>query len=490
MYSRHALLLGALSYSFDAVGARSSLADLATQLASIHWSSTATTVEYPDSLAFVDATERWTIFKPPSYGIAITPGNEQDAAQAMLIAKSVNSPFLATGGRHGYSTTFGGVDQGLAIDLSLLNEVQVDSSKMTLTVGGGVLFKQIFDPIYGAGFEIQTGSCDCPGMVGVTIGGGIGRYQGLHSLLIDALLSVRMITANGTIITVSKTSYPDLFWAIKGAGANFGIVTAATYKLKTQTNQGVAMSTDLIFPANASQEYFNILSSLQGNMPKELSVITVMNYDAATSQPQILANWVFVGPESQGDEVLAPVLALNPSFANTSTIPWNKIVTTAGFGLNAVFCVPNITRSTYSATLRNLSASTWQSVFDSMITFWEANPAGQSSTVEIEVFPNQETLAVPESDAVYPYRDAWGHIMLQMQWQDPSVAAASNALGNQLRRTVAATSGYDGLAVYVNYAHGDETPAQVYGVSKLPRLRALKETWDPSNIFRYSTSLT
>ncbi|KAI1074442.1 FAD-binding domain-containing protein [Whalleya microplaca] len=463
--------------------------NITSLLAAVKWSSPETSVAYPTSEDFLNATERWTTFEAPTYVAAITPGDEADVINAVLFARSNDYPFLATGGHHGFGITYGELVNGLAIDLSRLNQVQVDISEKTLTIGGGVLTRQIFDSVYNAGFEIQTGSCDCPGMIGATLGAGIGRHQGLHGLLIDALLSARMVTADGRVVNVSKDSQPDLLWAVKGAGANFGIITSATYSVAPLINDGLALSGDFAFPASKSRDYFDAMQKLGETMPAELSVITLITYDNNTSQPQILANWVYVGPEEQGREVLEPIISLGPSVANLTMIPWNNLVAEAGFGLDAAFCVAGATRSTYSATTRNLSASTWQSILENMTTYYEETPDGRSSSVEIEVFARQAVLEIPDDDTAYPWRDARGHIMFQFTWEDDSTAASSNELGRELRDATAAVGGYDGLAVYVSYAHGDETLEEIYGANKLERLLSLKEIWDPENVFRYNNAL-
>ena len=221
----------------------------------------------------------------------------------MKIARSINFPFLGTGGRHSSASTLGNINHGLSIDLSKLNSVEVDAEAGTLTIGGGTRFGQITQPVYEAGYQMRQyfpetissdpdetdvfpaiGSCACPGMVGATIGGGVGRWQGLDGLIIDSLLSVRLVTANGKLIHVSKDSHADLYWAIRGAAANFGIITSATYKMSPQTNNGQMLSADFILPAASNGSYFDMLQSLQDNMPAELATIAIVEANTTTGE--------------------------------------------------------------------------------------------------------------------------------------------------------------------------------------------------------------
>ncbi len=205
------------------------------------------------------------------------------------------------------STTLAQLHDGLAIDLSQFDQVVVDSDRETLTIGGGVRQGQLLDSVYEAGFVMrecstrrwltkkrtvahfcvntEQGSCSCPGYVGVTVGGGIGRFTGVFGMAIDALVSLRLITADGRLLTVSKTSYPDLFWAIRGAGANFGIVVSATYKIHKISDHPDQLQqvfiVDVSLPANKSSVYFDLLESYHGNgsLPANLAQITALTWD-------------------------------------------------------------------------------------------------------------------------------------------------------------------------------------------------------------------
>jgi FAD/FMN-containing dehydrogenase len=170
-----------------------------------------------------------------------------------------------------------------------------------MTIGGGVIFADIFDILYAAGKEIrkdlillklyymekmltkiisETGSGSCVGMVGATLGGGIGRLQGLHGLILDALVSVEIVTAAGNLITASRQENAGLFWALRGTGANFGIITSATYTVYNATNGGQFFNADFAFLPSASTKYWEILQSFDETLPAALSLTTSVRYNA------------------------------------------------------------------------------------------------------------------------------------------------------------------------------------------------------------------
>ncbi|KAK4992368.1 hypothetical protein LTR50_001126 [Elasticomyces elasticus] len=469
-----------VAVSLPARATSTNTTDVAALLNSKKWSAN-TTIAYPGSAGFADQTLRWTIFDAPTYSAVITPGNEQDVIQAVKLCREHAFPFLATGGRHGYTTTLGDLHLGLAIDLSNFDRVQVDSSAATVTIGGATRASQLFDPLYEAGFMIQSGSCSCVGYVGVTLGAGVGRLQGEFGLLIDALKSVRMVTAEGKLITVSATENSELFWGIRGAGFNFGVVVSATYKLQPLINNDWQPSPSSITTVQLRRQV--LLIELSNSPYKRTN----------TPQTQILSNWVYFGPEDEARKALAPILNAKPSTADFSRVPWNKLLATSGWGqFDASVCQKNVNRDLYATVVRNLSASTYNQAFSKMDKFFADYPNARYSSVEFEIFPNRAMLAVPNDETAYPWRDALRYVSqsyIGFSADDTTTLSAVEALAKELRTSFAATSGYPDLAVYVSYAHGDETLDQRYGANKLPRLAALKKKWDPSNVFAYNNAL-
>ncbi|KAG7001440.1 FAD-linked oxidoreductase OXR1 [Physcia stellaris] len=453
-----------------------------------------TTISFPQSSRFVNSTSRWSTYDAPTYLAAISPASETDVAKAVKIASLHNIPFLATGGRHGYTTTLGELDGGLAIDLSQLKAYSIDKAAGQLTIGGATTLADFQNDLFAAGYMIQSGSISCPGYLGVTVGSGVGRLNGLFGLVADALVSARIVVADGRVVTASRTQNSDLFWGLRGAGANLGIVTSATYKAHKLVNQGQILNADFILPANQSKQYFDFLGSLSGKMPANLAVITLVVYDPVSKGAQIIANWVYIGTKDEGMKLMAPLLALESTVSNISVVPWNKLVGTAAFGADALICPKNQSHNTHWATLRKLSGPTFQTSFEKLDAYFRKYPSAHGTTINLETFPNQAMMAVADDDSAYPWRDALGHIQLGVMTDsnnapnDPA-ATAGQSLALELRDTWAKNSGYPDLSVYINYARGDERLEQRYGARKLPRLAALKKKWDPSEVFRFNNAL-
>ncbi|CAH0003352.1 unnamed protein product [Clonostachys byssicola] len=449
-----------------------------------------TTVSFPGSDEFQLATERWTVFSPPTYSAAISPGTTEDVVKAVQLMTSHRIPFLVRGAGHAYTITPGTFKGGLAIDLSHQTSVEIDSAAETITVGPGVTIAEIFDPLYDAGFELQTGTASCPSLIGLSLGGGVGRQQGQHGLVLDAMVSLRVITASGDQVEVSKNSHPDLFWAFRGAGANFGVVTSATYSVRPLTNKGNVLNVEFFFTPDQVPAYFEVVESLNGKIPANMAAMNIIQFNPEYNITQLISGWTYFGPEDEGLKFLEPILALSTPVSQ-SQVPWNRLVATAGGGVDQLICQPNTIRDLYNVNLKNYSAATFQQVFTKMADFYENHPGGRNSIVGIELFPNQAMAAVPLDETAFPWRDATGYIYATFIWGpgDSNTESAARSLGPELRNDLAATSGYDSLTVFVNYARGDEPLESVYGADKLPRLVDLKRTWDPDNVFRYNNGL-
>ncbi|KAL9619842.1 MAG: hypothetical protein Q9160_005582 [Pyrenula sp. 1 TL-2023] len=475
--------------------------------ASYQWSPL-TAVSFEGSPTFFNATERWDIYTPPTYSVAISPATEDDVVTAVMCptihsfglqtnktqvkaAQQHGLPLLATGGRHGYSNTLGQMQGGVAIDLSKLNTISINKEAATVTVGPGVHLGEIYDPLYNAGFQIQTGTATCPGMVGVTLGGGIGRLNGLQGLVLDALVSARIVIADGTLLELSETSNSDLFWAVRGAGQNFGVVTSATYQLHPLYKGGVWTSVDLSFPLEKNVSYFETVSSMMP-LPADLTIQTMVIYNTTANQTELLASLVYAGPEEEGLKAMAPILDLAPFlFKNVSTLAWTQLSAGSMFQIGGQICVKQQIFDIYGFNLKTFDATTMSSSLQKMANFYDTQPAARASAIVLESWPNQATAAVPDDNTAYPWRDATTYGMVEMRWStvgDP-VEKTANELGRELRSDWAKTSGYGDLTVYVNYAWGDESLESIYGASKLPRLAKLKAQYDPNNVFSFYHAL-
>tara|TARA_R110002003_G_scaffold96_10_gene7481 strand:+ start:23133 stop:24065 length:933 start_codon:yes stop_codon:yes gene_type:complete len=188
---------------------------------------------------YIDLTKRWTQWKAPDYAAVVEVASEKAVADTVRFANTHNIPFLAQSGAHGDTTALGALKDGIQIHMRGLNSFNIAPDETYVTVGGGIKGTEIRNQLWEKNKWTVHGCCECPGLTAVALGGGHGLLQGRYGLLSDQILALNVVLANATAIKVSNTSHPDLFWAMQGAGHNFGIVTSLDYKIYNIPNTDV-----------------------------------------------------------------------------------------------------------------------------------------------------------------------------------------------------------------------------------------------------------
>ncbi|PYH98414.1 FAD binding domain protein [Aspergillus ellipticus CBS 707.79] len=435
------------------------------------------------------ATQRWTVHGAPQYLGAILPATEHDIQHIIHVSRAHDIDFLVVGAGHGATVTYEQLRHGIAIDLQHFKHVQLDADASRLTVGGGTVFSDLIEPLQAARQEMVTPSAPCVGVVGMTLGGGIGSLQGLHGLLLDSLDSVRLVTADGDLIEVSATQHPDLFWGLRGAGSNFGVVTAATYRTHEATHKGFVTNTDFIFPASSHAAIWQALSAFDEALPAELALTLAVAYNRTIDQqPLMLVNAIYYGPEAHAQELLGPFTTLASLATRTVTVPWNALLNTTFFGLAAQeggACTKNQGVNIYSIGLNRTEVPAFETYMEQLLQFYRQHPTYDGRFL-VQRYPTQAVLATPDGETAYPHREIKMHINLEGWYTDPALEDPVNAFMRQSRRHFQQASGFDHAAVYVNYAHGDEGADVWYTPSKLDNLTRLKQDWDPEGRFSWS----
>ncbi|KAI6781553.1 FAD-binding domain-containing protein [Emericellopsis cladophorae] len=316
----------------------------------------------------------------------------------------------------------------------------MDTKSQTVTVGGGALFSDVIPTVLNAGYEIGSD---------------------LHGLTADTVVSYKVVTAAGKIMTVSDFQNADLFWAMRVAGQNFGIVLETTYKIFKVTNGGKALNVDLILPASANGTHWGLIKKLSINMLDELSMFT-------------------------GRQLLAPIIANNPLVTKISYINAIDLIPTSLFGrFNDPMCKKSNHVSTYTVGLKQIDISTFNTMFHDMADFWKQYPQTTGSTIYYQTLPVQAVKAVPSGFNSYPtsHREIETHVLMTYNYNDASIDAIVSDFADKNRQNLAKTSGFSELELYTTYAHGDEG-AKIWYRDSLPRLQELKK-YDLENRFRF-----
>jgi hypothetical protein len=252
----------------------------------------------------------------------VYPVTANDVGAAVLFSQANSLDLAVCGGGHstgGASSTEG----GLCIDLSKMRDVVVDPVKRTITAQGGALWADVDRAAGEHGLATVGGTVNHTGIGGLTLGGGYGWLSNAYGLVIDNLLEVEIVLADGGIVKASETENRDLFWAVRGAGSCFGVVTTFVYRAHNQKNPVWAGTMAFPPPALASIVDF-------GNRQVEItSAKHAMAFGFGAPppafQPVVLVAILYNGPESEGRKFFEPLLALGPLVTMVDTIPYSSV---------------------------------------------------------------------------------------------------------------------------------------------------------------------
>ncbi|KAL4938555.1 hypothetical protein BDV06DRAFT_225881 [Aspergillus oleicola] len=434
-----------------------------------------------------DATvERYDAYSAPQIRLVVQPGTEDDVATIVHYANANNIPFFAVNTGHGLTNTQRSFD-GVQIDLTLLNNVSVSPTGQTALIQGGGQAAAVIDELWNQGYVTTTGSAGCPGIVGVGLGGGHGRLQGMYGMMVDNFVSLNVVLANGTAITVSEFSHPDLFWAMKGAGQNFGIVSSIEMRLYPRPVQDWSFRI-YTWTEDKIETVFEELNKFHnnGNHTADMAINFGQYLMDPSGNPILWWNFVYSGSPEELQTYLDPFDAIPAITVESGTAPYNGISDATGTGLNSELCQPGLTHIHDTTGLVNWNVTANRAIYDLFAQNIALHPEWSRSAVVMEDYAHAGVLAVDPETAAYPWRER--HMLnyisityepnpeldeLAMEW-----SAMTRDLWN---------AGQPDLlpSTYVNYANGAESLESMYGYEpwRLERLRELKARYDPRERF-------
>ncbi|KAI1320504.1 FAD-binding domain-containing protein [Xylariaceae sp. FL0255] len=414
---------------------------------------------------------RWSDYAAPEPGYTVTVAEEQDVVKTIQYCNEKGINFLAQSGAHSSPTTFHIGSNDIVINLRGINFTTVGADG-TMNVGAGALNSDIIEAAYESGGVVLNGGCNCVGASGLNLGGGLSLFMGEYGMPIDNLISLNMVAANGTLVTTSKTTNPDLFWALAGAGPNFGVVTSFVIKTHSRSDLNV-WGAELFFTGDQLEAYIDTMNNL--NLTEKMVNNWQLLYSNNT--PYVVAGALYLEPnDTAAREAFKPLFDIGPVSYFPEILAYNHINDASDD-----FCIPGGRKPSWHVGLKSLDYPTWQVVWDAMVAF--VDETGLNSTrVLVETYSNYVAREIGSEYTSYPHRAINYHAVFQSIYNDSSWDSAVDALGTKVRDLWRSTDGFDIPRTYINFAHGDEEPEIIYGEG-LPKLRELKAAWDPRNKF-------
>ena len=408
--------------------------------------------------------------------VVVRPAGPADVATALAYAREAGLDVSVRGGGHNY----GGaavVDGGLCLDLSSLGAIDVDPAARTVRCGGGTTWAQLDAATQEHALAVPGGTISHTGVGGLTLGGGFGWLTGKYGMSCDNLVSVELVTADGGILRVSAGQHSDLFWALRGGGGNFGVVTEFEFRLHPV---GPIVTGGLLaYPFAAAFDVLRHFRDITASLPDELMVFAGLIHAADGSGEKLVALVIcHCGPPADGEAAVEPMKHFGaPALDAVGPMPYAQLnaMLDGAYPRGAL----NYWKSSFLSGLSDDAIRTMIDCFAACPT-----PMGQ---LLVEHFHGAVT-RVGVAETAFPHRAEGYNMLVLSEWTDPHQNDACIAWA---QNSFAALRPYAGAGRYVNYFDADErgdAVAMAYGQNHR-RLQQIKAKYDPNNIFRLNQNI-
>jgi hypothetical protein len=253
-----------------------------------------------------------------------------DAARTLDFALTRKLPLAVRGGGHS-RLGYGMCDGGVVIDLSGMKRVEVDPGKHVARAEAGALVRDLDEATQRFGLATTSGGCPTVGIAGFTLGGGEGRLMDKYGAACDNLLRAQVVTVDGRQLEASRESNPDLFWAIRGGGGNFGVVTSLDYQLHPV---GDVVSGKLVYPSGRVPELLYAFLNFLTAAPDEMDAIVQLL--PSKPEPRLMIDLCFCGDPRTGNDFVRPLRALKPEDDSVKVMSYLEAQSAGGFLLTPV----------------------------------------------------------------------------------------------------------------------------------------------------------
>jgi FAD binding domain/Berberine and berberine like len=430
-------------------------------------------VVLPNDPEYDSARAVWNGMIDRRPALVVRPTSSADVVEAVRFGRERDLDIAVKSGGHsipGLSTC----DDGIVIDLSAMRGAEVDPERRVARVKGGSLLGDLDEAAQAVGLVCPVGVVSHTGAAGLTLGGGMGRLQRRFGLTIDNLDSVEVVTAGGTTVRADETENPDLFWGIRGAGPNFGIVTTFEYRLHPLDNpvtHGL-----IVHPIDRAVELAGLLQETLEAGPDELWASYGLGFDGGEPRARLMI--MHSGePEAAGHD-LAPLRGFGPPIEDT--VELKPYLTTQRlqdeplgwghrFSMKSVF-VPALSEELVSRCVEHVMNG--RDGTDCAISVWACGGA---------------VAEVLDDATAFTGRDGTFWLAAEAQWDDPELDGAGRAWA---RTAIDEVMPFASEGRYVNdVSEVGSDLRTVYGGAKYDRLVALKRVWDPDNVFRLNQNV-
>jgi hypothetical protein len=429
-----------------------------------------------------DARSIWNAMVDRKPALVIRAMGASDVRQAVNFVRNNGLLMSVRSGGHqiaGHAVA----DNAVMLDLSTMRSVHIDSRNRIARVEPGALLGDIDTEAQVHALAVPVGVNSITGIAGLTLGGGFGWLTRKHGMTIDNLLSADVVLADGSIVHTSASELPDLFWAIRGGGGNFGVVTSFEFRLHDVGPD--ILGGLIVHPLEQALEILPEFDAVMKAAPDELTVWAVLRKSTPLeflpvelrNKPSLIFSVCYAGDFGEGEKVIGRLRALGRPLADTvKPTPFTEWQKTFDAGL-----IPGFRNYWKSQDLQDLSPEVIAALLGAV---------AEAPEEDCEVFLAQVGGAmarVPNSATAYPQRDAHFIMNVHARWTDRDLDGVCIGWA---RKAIDDLSGFAIGSLYVNFMPEDDV-ARVTGAygENLGRLRQLKLKYDPGNLFRLNHNI-
>jgi FAD/FMN-containing dehydrogenase len=434
----------------------------------------------PGDDAYDQARRVWNAVVDRRPALIVRPREVADVIEAIDFARTNDVPLAVRGGGHS-PAGYGTVDGGLVVDLSNMKRLDVDPERRVAQAEPGLSWGEYNARTHERGLATPGGDVTAVGTAGLTLGGGMGWLMRKHGMAIDNVLEIDVVTADGRLRTASETEHPDLFWALRGGGGNFGIATGFRYRLHpVKTVVGGAIV------HHATRGVLRAYAEASAEAPDDLTTITTLLKAPplpfippdAHGTPVHVIMPCYTGDLDAGQRALTPLRTLaghTPIADTTGPMPYPAL-----YGLTAMAAVsrPHAIRNAY---LRELTDETIEIILDFLNR--ATSPFGVIALREL----GGAMARVPVDATAFAHRDKAFYVAADNAWEEESRpephVAWTHAFGQAVRPH--AHGAYSGFLE----DEGEDRVRAAYSPATYTRLAAIKRRYDPENLFRLNPNI-
>lgn len=433
----------------------------------------------PNDAAYADACKVYNGMIGKNPGMIVKCVDVADVISCINFGRENNLLIAVRGGGHN-GGGLGICDDGLVIDLSGIKYVRVDADAKTVRVGGGNTWGEVDHATYPFGLAVPAGIISTTGVGGLTLGGGVGYLSRKYGLSIDSLLEADMVLADGSFVTVNDSENSDLFWAIRGGGGNFGIVTSFKFQGHPVKN---VYGGPTLWPIEKTKEIMAWYDEFLKNAPDDLNGFFAELIIPGPPFPEALHHkkfcgivWCYTGDMDKAEELFKPVLDMDPVFQHLGEMPYPAIQKL----FDGLF--PPGLQWYWRADFFNESDEV---IREKHLEFGQKIPTPLS---QMHLYPISGAAAkVANDETAWAYRDAkYAGVIVGV---DPDPANADKII-KWCKDYWEALHPYSCGGAYLNFImnEGQERIKASYK-GNYERLSKIKKKYDPDNLFRVNQNI-